>query len=152
MRFRNPLARFAPILGVVSLGFFTAPVAAASSQQEIVWNAEPGALAIVANLWPDEAVMDAAVLDLDRDGVGEILIRFRDRCVPPQFEQDTYNCAYGLVRHDGLEWRQIEQAPARDVSLFVDDAGRQALAFDGIAVVLVDGVTKVVPDFPFPTD
>jgi len=128
----------------------TSPALAASVQVPLGWNADPAATSIVAGLWPAEKVLETAVVDLDRDGVGEILIRFTDRCVAPQIENDLPNCAYGIVRHDGSAWVAIEQAPARDVVMYRSDDGIDALAFDGLAVTIVDGQTKVLPDFIFP--
>lgn len=139
-----------PISLALYLGFFSGPALAQSSQEPIAWNADAFAHQIVSGLWPDEKLIEAAVVDLDADGIGEILVRFTDRCVAPEIENSPPNCAYGLIRHDGLNWIQIEQAPARDVSLYRSPDGA-VLSFDGLGVKLIDGATVAVPDFIYPS-
>lgn len=149
--FRKSPAWLLPASAAFYLGIFHGPAHAQSVQQPIAWNSDAFAHQIVAGLWPDEAVIEAAVLDLDADGVGEIVVRFTDRCVPAEVEGSPPNCAYGLIWHDGVNWIQVEQAPAREVALYVGPDG-PALAFDGLAVKLFKGATQVVPDFAFPAD
>lgn len=145
---RKSLAYGFPTFGF-ALAISAVSAAGASYQEALPWNADAFAHKIVSGLWPAERQVETAVLDLDGDGIGEILVRFSDRCVPPEVENSPPYCAYGLIWHDGVNWKQIEEAPARDVSLYRSQEF-SLLAFDGLGVRLVGGATQVVPDFVYP--
>lgn len=108
------------------------------------WDGANGeAQAVASAAFPRQAV-EAATLDLDLDGTGEILVRLSEQCTPDTMEEELPQCAHVLLRWNGADWTQAFARFASRVHEVRDAQGRPGISFDGTAFGISSGRVELM--------
>ncbi len=96
------------------------------------------------SVWPDEFI-EARAVDLNGDGVGEIVARRGDHCAPIGGGLGAA-CLFGVLAFDGGGWKEILSVTAWRSLLLVSGGRAVGLRLDGVDWTMPAGSLKLVPD------
>lgn len=90
------------------------------------------AVVTVARLYPNLSTA-VALSDLDGDGIGEMIVRFAEQCIPDTIDNDRPTCAHAVLGWNGDDWQVLLSRYASSVFEVRSAKGDVGFAFDGVA-------------------